>query len=232
MTWNRGSRLHSTSTSAFVRISETLTWASFLHRQEEIDNRRNSKPQDEEIQRQTSAYVPRQNLSFELASAGMLCALPPVTNSSRSALIPPLSASLLRFISPQLLAVQLPSFPLPFSIFPPAWRHRCSWVQCPPPTLLPFARGVEKSLPCSMFCLANQQRSYAMTFTLSQHWNCCYCNSRTKSRKYQHPNGFGNRYYEAQGSQLLPVSVLCRCNNAFPSLTASIGTQHVSCMWA
>lgn len=71
----------------------------------------------------------------------MLCALPPVTNPSCSALIPPLSASLLRCISPQLLGVQLPSFPLPFSNVPPAWLHGCSWVQCPPPTPTLCQRG-------------------------------------------------------------------------------------------
>lgn len=44
---NRNSGLPSTSTSAFVRISETLPWARFLHGHETA-TRRSSKPQDEE----------------------------------------------------------------------------------------------------------------------------------------------------------------------------------------
>lgn len=45
---NRNSGLPSTSTSAFVRISEMLPWARFLHGQEAVATRRSSKPQDEE----------------------------------------------------------------------------------------------------------------------------------------------------------------------------------------
>lgn len=95
---------------------------------------------------QTLSCLPRRNMSFKIASASTLCALPPVICSPYCSAIPLLSGALFPFVSPQPLARLLPSFPLPFSTFPHTQLKRCRWVWCPSPIFCPFPEGW-KSLP-------------------------------------------------------------------------------------